>query len=208
MSILISGFGPFPGFAINPSQKLVESLLAAPPAGVPLAGIILPVKYGEAPRLLLEKVAAVRPSAVVSFGVATGSDDIRLERIGINWDESTVPDGTGDTPGGRRIAPDGPDGFFSTLPLARMLAALEGHELPARISNSAGTYLCNHLMYCTLLALESGSGSGAPPGAGGSTAIPAGFVHIPPAREWNPGPTARPFAAIRGAALRVLGELA
>jgi pyroglutamyl-peptidase len=196
MAILISGFGPFPGFEINPSQRLVESLLAEPPAGVTLDGVVLPVRYGEAPRLLLDQVRAVRPTAVVCFGVATGSDDIRLERIGINWDESSVPDGTGDTPGGRRIEPDGPDGLFATLPLPRLRAALEGGELPVRISNTAGTYLCNHLMYRMLLALREVR-----------PAVPAGFVHIPPAVEWNPGPTARPFAAIRAAASRILQEL-
>jgi pyroglutamyl-peptidase len=197
MAILISGFGPFPGFETNPSQKLVESLLAEPPAGVALDGMVLPVRYGEAPRLLLARVGAARPAAVVCFGVATGSDDIRLERVGINWDESSVPDGTGDTPGGRRIEPEGPDGLFSTLPLARLRAALEGGDLPARVSNSAGTYLCNHLMYRVLFALREAR-----------PAVPAGFVHIPPAAEWNPGPTARPFAAIRAAAERILVELA
>ncbi|HVP37585.1 MAG TPA: pyroglutamyl-peptidase I [Candidatus Saccharimonadales bacterium] len=196
MAILISGFGPFPGFEVNPSQRLVESLLEEPPPGVELDGIILPVVYGEAPRRLVERIAVALPAAVVSFGVATGSDDIRLERIGINWDESRVPDGAGDAPGGRRIEPEGPDGLFATLPLPRLLASLDGHVLPARISNTAGTYLCNHLLYRTLLGLRAAG-----------LAIPAGFVHIPPAGEWNPGPGARPFPMIRSAAARILQAL-
>lgn len=198
MKVLVSGFGPFPGFDINPSQKLVEALAADPPAGVELDAVVLPVVYGEAPRLLLDRARRVRPAAVVCFGVATGSDEIRLERIAINCDESAVPDGQGERADGRRIVEGGPDGLFTRLPLAAMLRAMEGHVLPVRVSNTAGTYLCNHLMYHALADL---------PGVG--LDVPRGFIHIPPASEWNAGggPT-WPFAHILTAAGRLLGALA
>lgn len=193
--MLISAFGPFGAFKTNPSQKLVESLLAESLAGIPIKGITLPVRYNVAPEILLAEIRLRKPSAVICFGVATGSDDIRLERVAINWDESDVPDQSGDTAMGRKIDPDGPDGIFSTLPLEQMMAALDGQALPYRISNTAGTYLCNHLMYKTLWALHQEG-----------IQIPCGFVHIPPAEEWNKdagGPT-RPFAQIRTAALRII----
>jgi len=196
MRILISGFGPFPGFEVNPSQKLVEALAAAPPAGCELDALVLPVVYGEAPRQLLERARATRPDAVVSFGVATGSSEIRLERVAINCDDSSVPDGAGEKPSGRRIVEGGPDGLFTRLPLVGMLRAMDGHVLPAHISNSAGTYLCNHLMYRELLELPQAGVTG-----------PAGFIHIPPASEWN-GPPARPFPQILSAGQRLLAALA
>ncbi len=193
--MLISAFGPFGSFTTNPSQKLLESLLSDPIQGIQLMGITLPVRYNVAPEILLAEIRLRKPAAVISFGVATGSDDLRLERIAINWDESDVPDQSGDTPRGRKIDPDGPDGLFSSLPLQQMMEALDGQALPYRISNTAGTYLCNHLMYRTLWALRQEG-----------IDIPCGFVHIPPAEEWNKdagGPT-RPFAQIRTAALRIM----
>jgi pyroglutamyl-peptidase len=196
--ILLSGFEPFGTFSVNPSQKLVESLLESPPPELELGGIILPVRYNEAPRLLLDKIRTFEPDAVVSFGVAGGSDELRLERVAVNWDESSVPDDRGDAPRGRTILAGGPAGIFSTLPLGSLLEGLEGQNLPARISQSAGNYLCNHLMYRTLLGLQASS----PP-------LPYGFVHIPPTAEWNSGAggAVRPFAHIRQAAERLLVAL-
>ena len=185
MRILLSGFGPFGVFTTNPSQKLVESLLESPPEDLELGGIILPVRYNEAPRLLLEKIHKFEPDAVVAFGVAGNSNELRLERVAINWDESSVPDDRGDAPRGRTIVANGPAGIFSTLPLGSLLEGLDGQALPAKISQSAGTFLCNHLMYRTLLGLQASS----PP-------LPFGVVHIPPAAEWNQntGGPVRPFS--------------
>ncbi len=202
MRVLISGFDSFPGFDVNPSRRLVETLALEPLAGGLAAGLsfrllhcILPVRFREAPRLLLEQVRATQPDVVLSFGVAGGATRLRVEKIAINWEQSSVPDVSGELAPGRVIRKDGPDGLFSTLPVAALVAAGAGVGAGAELSYSAGAYLCNHLMYELLWA---GQGMAHPPRSG--------FIHIPPAAEWNTGGSrdAVPFEDIRSCASAML----
>lgn len=165
MTILITGFEPFGGQSVNPSWEAVFAL----PERVGehnLVKLHLPVEYGEAARRVLEKAKEVSPGAILCVGQAGGRDAVTPEVIGINLREASIPDNAGVSPAGVPIDPDGPDGIFSTLPVREMVSAIREKGIPAKLSYSAGAYVCNDLMY-TLLNHFRG------------TDIRVGFVHVP-----------------------------
>ena len=165
MTILITGFEPFGGQSVNPSREAVSAL----PERVGsrrLEKLRLPVEYGEAARRVLEKAKEVSPGAILCVGQAGGRDAVTPEVIGINLREASIPDNAGAAPAGVPIDPDGPDGIFSTLPVREMVSAIREKGIPAKLSYSAGAYVCNDLMY-TLLNHFRG------------TDIRVGFVHVP-----------------------------
>ena len=167
--ILVTGFTPFAGLADNPSAIVVEHLAAAGVPGVAVETRLIDVVWADAGRDLLSAVDAVRPSAVVAFGLARGRDAINLERFAVNVDDSATADNAGMHRRGSAIDPDGPDAYRSTLPLEPIGRALEAAGLPVRFSNHAGAFLCNHVFYAVRHRL-----------ARAGLAIPAGFVHLPP----------------------------
>jgi pyroglutamyl-peptidase len=166
MRILLTGFEPFGKLEANPSQLIVERL--ADGAGRDLVAEVLPTEYAAAGARIRALIRQVHPGAVVCLGVAGRSDAIRLERVALNLDDTQKPDNAGETPAGRLIAPAGPVGYWSTLPLAEMHAALQEREIPVRLSNHAGTYICNHVFYAARHEIER-LGSG----------VPCGFIHVP-----------------------------
>lgn len=165
MTVLITGFEPFGGQSVNPSWEAVSAL----PERVgqhDLVKLHLPVEYGEAPRRVLEKARELSPQVILCVGQAGGRDAVTPEVIGINLREASIPDNAGVSPAGVPIDPDGPDGIFSTLPVREMVSAIREKGIPAKLSYSAGAYVCNDLMY-TLLNHFRG------------TDIRVGFVHVP-----------------------------
>ncbi len=165
MTVLITGFEPFGGQSVNPSWEAVSAL----PERVgqhDLVKLHLPVEYGEAPRQVLEKARELSPQVILCVGQAGGRDAVTPEVIGINLREASIPDNAGVSPAGVPIDPDGPDGIFSTLPVREMVSAIREKGIPAKLSYSAGAYVCNDLMY-TLLNHFRG------------TDIRVGFVHVP-----------------------------
>lgn len=165
--ILITGFEPFGGSHVNPSGILVERLREAPPAGIELRVRVLPCAFGEAGRLIAAEIDAWEPEAVVSFGQGGGAS-LAIERVGVNLEDARTPDNVGRQPRDEAIASDGPAAYFATLPVKEIVAALNGSGIPARISLTAGAYVCNHVLYSTLHHLaQRGLGS------------PAGFIHTP-----------------------------
>jgi pyroglutamyl-peptidase len=165
--VLATGFEPFDGSAVNPSQQLVEELAAAPPAGVELETAVLPVAYARAADELLAAVRNAEPDVVICFGQADGRTGIAVERFALNLDSADPVDNDG-VSSGAEIDPDGPVAYRSTLPVAEIVAALRAEDIPATESRDAGGFLCNHVFYVLMRALEQ-----EPRQSRG------GFVHVP-----------------------------
>jgi pyroglutamyl-peptidase len=170
MVILVTGFEPFDGRDVNPSQAIVEALRQrnAGRRCAQLVTEILPCEFRAAGDRIVTLIRELQPDAVMSVGLAASAAAIRLERVALNLNDSARPDNGGDLATGRLIDPDGPIGYWSTLPLDDMLRALKGRDIPAIISNHAGAYVCNHVFYTARREIER-LGSD----------IACGFVHVP-----------------------------
>jgi pyroglutamyl-peptidase len=165
--VLVTGFEPFGGGSVNPSQQLVEALAAEPPLEVELATAVLPVVYARAADALRAAVHDAEPDAVVCFGQADGRPGISIERFAHNLDSLEPADNDGVT-SGAAIDLDGPVAYRSTLPVEEIVAALRAEGVPAAESRDAGGFLCNHVFYVLMRMLERER-----PAAVG------GFVHVP-----------------------------
>lgn len=170
--ILLTGFEPFAGESLNPSMAVVDALPPDAVAGVRLESMVLPVERGAADTMLLHRLAAVAPDAVLMLGEAGGRGRVTPERVAINVDDYRLPDNAGQQPRDEPVVQDGPAAYFSSLPLGPMVRRLAASGIPAGISNSAGTFLCNRVFYRVMHHLHQAS-DGTPPG------VSAGFVHLP-----------------------------
>lgn len=205
VKLLVSGFEPFAGESLNPSMVLVEALAEmrdklGDVCGVELHTVLLPVVRGVADELMIATIDELSPSHVLMFGEAGGRESITPERVAINIDDYRIADNAGAQPRDEAIVDDGPVGYFSTLPFHSMVAALNEHGLPASVSDSAGTYLCNRVFYRTMHHL-----------AVGAPFTRAGFVHLPYLQEQvHDKPQATPgmsLAELTKAARLLIGEL-
>ena len=159
--ILVTGFEAFDKSAINPSAEIVKAL-----KGDDLVTAILPVVFGQASAQLRELIDLHKPSAVLCLGLAVGRSEITPERIAINLENARIADNAGNQPLEQRIMADGPDGHFSTLPLEKMVTSMKAAGIPASISLSAGTFVCNHIFYVLQDYLKD-------------SLIKSGFMHVP-----------------------------
>ena len=175
MKILVTGFDPFGGETVNPAWEAV-SRLPAETGGAEIVKLQVPTMFGLAPEAVLREVERLRPDAVVSVGQAAGRTAITPERIAINCEEASIPDNAGFQPAGGPVVEGGPDGYFSLLPVKEMAAAIQAAGLPGKVSNTAGTYVCNHLMYHILHACHTRY-----PG------MRSGFIHVPCIPEQQAG---------------------
>lgn len=166
-AILITGFEPFGGETINPSWEAVR-LLPDEIEGYVVRKLRLPVSFLEATRKLSENVLENPPAAILCIGQAGGRAAVTPERIGINLMDTRIPDNDGYSPAEVPIDPEGPDAYFSTLPVTAMVQAIRDAGVPAQASLSAGTYVCNSLLYGALhFVAQQG------------LKIPTGFIHVP-----------------------------
>lgn len=164
--VLVSGFEPFNGLTDNVSQELVN-LLPESLHGLAVKGIVLPVSFKSAFLNLKEVIGSFRPDYVVATGLAVSRDHITVERIAINVMDAKGPDNDGEQPQNLPIYSDGEDGLFSQLPVVEMVRHCNECGVKASISNTAGAYVCNQVMYQLIhMGRESG--------------FKAGFVHLPP----------------------------
>jgi pyroglutamyl-peptidase len=166
--ILLTGFEPFGGQSVNPSWAAAQSardLLRA--EGLAVEAVELPCVFGAAGSVLREVLADLEPELVVCMGQAGGRGRVSLERVAINCDDAPIPDNAGNQPVDRDVVPDGPAAYFTSLPVKAALLAVEKAGIPAEISQTAGTYVCNHV-FCTLMH-ELASRPG----------VRGGFVHVP-----------------------------
>ncbi|MFE3650548.1 pyroglutamyl-peptidase I [Streptomyces sp. NPDC059101] len=170
--VLFTGFAPFDGAATNPSWQAVRTAAATPLAGLALHTAELPCVYGAALTALRTAIDETRPDLVVAVGQAGGRPDITVERVALNVDDARIPDNAGAEPIDEPIVPDGPAAYLSTLPIKACVAAVRAAGLPASVSNTAGTFVCNHVFYglAHLIATELPH-------------IRGGFVHVPYAPE-------------------------
>ncbi len=167
--ILITGFEPFGGETVNPSWSAAEAAAASLlTQDVPAAAIQLPCVFGQSISALEEAIRKHAPTLVLAVGQAGGRSEISIERVAINMDDARIPDNAGNQPVDKPVREGGPAAYFSTLPIKRALAELQQAGLPAALSQTAGTYVCNHAFYglMDLLANDGGTARG-------------GFVHVP-----------------------------
>ena len=165
--LLITGFDPFGGATVNPSWDAVAKL----PDRIGdwmLCKLQIPTVFGLAAQTVLEKAQEVNPAAILCLGVAAGRSAVTPERIGINVRSARIPDNHGNQPKDQPVIPHGPDGIFSTMPVSAMAAAIEKIGLPGAVSNTAGTFICNHVLYGVRYLAEHEF-----PG------LKSGFIHIP-----------------------------
>ena len=166
MKLLITAFEPFGGDSINASWEAVKAL----PKQIgrwELTQLCLPVEFGRAGEIALVKAKEINADAVICVGQAAGRSEITPEFIGINLRHAAIPDNAGFQPQDAPIAPDGPAAYFSTLPVRQMAQAISECGIPAKVSYTAGAYVCNDILYTLLHRMTSSS-------------VPAGFIHVPP----------------------------
>ena len=163
--LLITGFDPFDGATVNPSWEAVK-LLPDTVGDYELYKLQIPTVFGLAPKTVLEKAAQIQPDVIISVGQAGTRPAVTPERIGINVRDARITDNAGISPKDEPIVPGGPDGLFSTLPIKAMIAAIQEAGLPASVSNTAGTFVCNDVLY-SLLHHYAGSN------------VRCGFIHVP-----------------------------
>ena len=166
MKIIVTGFDPFGGETINPSIECVKALPEI--EGVELIRLELPTVFKESAKRLNEVINDVKPDAVLSVGQAGGRPGITMERIAINVDDARIPDNISQQPIDEAIQLDGEAAYFTTLPIKRIVKAIREAGILAEVSNSAGTFVCNHIMYQALFAATKAD-----------KPFKAGFMHIP-----------------------------
>ncbi|MFY0545644.1 pyroglutamyl-peptidase I [Brevibacillus sp. H7] len=182
MKILVSGFEPFSNYPVNPTGELIASLAGFALEGVEIITVLLPVNYDECVELIVEQMDRHRPDVVICNGLYAGRTTISVERVAINIKdtvaEEPIPDNKGRKPRDEKIDPHGPDGLFATLPVRAIVNRLLEQHIPATISNTAGTYICNNTMYGVLRYIQQKQLSAW-----------AGFIHYPASTRmsiWNP----------------------
>jgi pyroglutamyl-peptidase len=153
--VLVTGFEAFGKHEVNPSALIAEEL----------DGVVLPVSFARASGALRDAITERDPALVVCFGLADGDKTISVERFAHNLDEADAVDNEGAGGSGSTIDADGPLALPSSLPVDAIVAALRAEEIPAAVSRDAGGYLCNHIFYVLMRALEAGR--------------KGGFVHVP-----------------------------
>lgn len=168
--VLVTAFEPFGGETVNPSAQAVA--LLGPVEGATVATAVLPVVYGRAWDVLHAAIVEHDPGLVVCVGQAGGRAGVTPERVAVNLDHARADDNAGQRPTESPIVAGGPVGYFSTLPVSAIVAALEQAGIPAAASSTAGHYVCNHVFYrlMHLLATER-------------PAVRGGFVHVPYSEE-------------------------
>lgn len=149
MNILVTAFDPFGGESINPAQQAVEQL-DNEIGRTTLHKLIIPTVFGHAAELVIDAMDELRPDAVICVGQAGGRRAVTPERVAINVMDATIQDNAGQQPEDEPIVSDGPVAYFSTLPIKKMVQAIRDTGLPADVSNSAGTFVCNSLLYSVL----------------------------------------------------------
>ncbi len=193
-TVLMTGFEPFGGAAVNASWEAVRQVSAPP--GVDLRVRLLPCRFGAALDELWRAVEREDPAVVIAVGVADGRPDVSLERVAVNLDDAPIPDNAGAQPVDRPIVADGPAAYLATLPVKACAAAVRALGVPVGLSHSAGTFVCNHVFYGLMHRAAT-----LRPG------LRAGFVHVPHHATLPPETAAAALATIAGAAVRVRADL-
>lgn len=164
--ILLAGFEPFDGEVVNPSWQVALCLHRRQVLGHRVQAVELPCAFGAALDALDEALARWQPALVLALGQAGGRSALSIERVAINVDDARIADNAGARPIDTPVVPRGPAAYFSTLPIKAMAAAIQAAGIPAAISQSAGTFVCNHVFYGLQHRLRR-------------TPVRSGFMHLP-----------------------------
>ena len=199
-TILLTGYNPYPNSPdYNPTGVLARELNGRRIGGARVYGAQIPVAVEDAAPALRRLLDRANPDAALAMGVAPGRSALSVERIAINLLDFSVPDNRGRRYRDRPIRAGGPAAYFSTLPLRSILASLRRERIPAELSNTAGTYLCNFAMFTLLDAFAADGKEG-----------PAGFIHVPQVPEASldkAGQSSMDYAMIRRGILVALQEI-
>jgi len=168
-TVLLTGFEPFGGESTNPSWRVAQALHGEVIAGAQVVAVQLPCVFGESLSVLQEALAQHGPRLVLVLGLgqATGRCELTPERVAINVDDARIADNAGARPVDTAVVPGGPAAYFSTLPIKAMVAAMRAEGVPASVSQTAGTFVCNHVFYGLMHALQTRRG------------VRGGFMHVP-----------------------------
>ena len=167
MKVLVTGFEPFGGEKINPALEAIKGL-PSEIHGAEVSWLEVPTVFQKSAQVLEEEMSCYQPDFVLCIGQAGGRSSLTPERVAINQDDARIPDNEGNQPIDLPIRPDGAPAYFSSLPIKAMVQAIKKEGLPASVSNTAGTFVCNHLMYQVLYLVEREF-----------LHVKAGFMHIP-----------------------------
>ena len=170
MKILVTGFDPFGGEKINPAletiKRLPDTIL-----GAQIIKLEIPTVVGKSLAKITESVEKENPDVVLSIGQAGGRSEITVERVGINIDDCRIPDNEGNQPIDEPVIKGGPAAYFVTVPIKAIVENIKAHNIPASISNTAGTFICNHVCYGVAHLAAARTAAGKP--------MKSGFIHIP-----------------------------
>lgn len=183
--ILLTAFEPFGGDLVNPSLLIARQLHGQTIAGARVVAVELPCVFHRALTALEEALERTRPTlaVAVALGLAAGREGLSIERVAINVDDARIPDNAGAQPVDQPIAPGGPAAWFSTLPIKAIAAALNQAGVPASVSQSAGTFVCNHVFYGLQQRLAG-------------TGVRSGFIHVPLLPEQSERYPGKPVLAL------------
>lgn len=194
-TVLLTGFEPFGGERVNPSAEIVGRLHDEVIARHRVRSAVLPCVFGAAVAELQRQMQATKPALVICVGQAGGRAEITPERVAINVDDARIADNAGAQPVDLPIVRGGPAAYFSTLPIKAIVAALRESNVPAAVSQTAGTFVCNHVFYGLMRALRRRPG------------VRGGFIHVPFLPEQaTQGQPSVPLATMV-AALRIVVEV-
>lgn len=164
--ILLTGFEPFGGQRLNPSWEVARALDGAVIGAARVQSLMLPCAFDASLQVLHQALQALEPDVVLALGQAEGRSDVSIERVAINVQDARIPDNAGAQPVDTPVIEGAPAAWFSTLPIKRLVRALRNAGLPASVSQTAGTFVCNHVFYALQHAL---AGRG----------VRSGFIHLP-----------------------------
>ncbi len=184
MKVLITGFDPFDDEAINPAWEAVNALPDVID-GIEVIKVQIPTVFKKSAKKLFETIEAVKPDAVICVGQAGGRFDFNVERIAINVDDARIPDNEGKQPIDEKIFEDGENAYFATLPIKAMVEEARKAGVPASVSNTAGTFVCNHIMYSLLYYISKNNLN-----------IRGGFIHVPYIAQQVIGKKNMPFMEV------------
>jgi pyroglutamyl-peptidase len=171
MKALVTGFDPFGGGRVNASLEAVRRLPARI-GTLDIATAVLPTSYARSIPALKAAIRNARPGIVLCVGEAGERSLLSVERVALNLQDARIPDNDGAAPADRPVVRGGPAGYFATLPVRKMVAALRAAELPAELSMSAGAFVCNHVFYGLMHLAATATRN-----------FRGGFLHVPCLRQ-------------------------
>lgn len=164
--ILVTGFEPFGGEKINPAAQILKRLSVR--NGTEVVTREIPTVFGVSAKTVQDAIVELMPKAVISVGQAGGATGIRVERVALNLDDAKHPDNAGNCPNDTPIDPQGPLAYWATIPVRQVVEAIRQRGIPADISYTAGTFVCNHAFYSTCHFVHTHK-----------LPIMVGFLHVP-----------------------------